>query len=74
MTSQFPNVADLVTDLKVALSFSTRLPLTQGSAVAGSDMARAVWALPIAGRVGPARWRTGLLRARGQPCYRRACA
>ena len=49
MTSQFPNVADLVTDLKVALSFSTRLPLTQGSTVAGSDLARAVWALPIAG-------------------------
>ena len=49
MTSQFPNVADLVTDLKVALSFSTRLPLTPGSAVAGSDLARAVWALPIAG-------------------------
>ena len=49
MTSQFPSVADLATDLKVALGFSTRLLLTQGSAVAGPDLARAVWALPIAG-------------------------
>jgi adenosylcobinamide-GDP ribazoletransferase len=49
MASQFPNVADLATDLKVALSFSTRLPLAHSSGVAGSDLGRAIWALPIAG-------------------------
>jgi adenosylcobinamide-GDP ribazoletransferase len=39
------------TDLKVALSFSTRLPLPHIGAVTGADVARASWALPIAGAV-----------------------
>jgi adenosylcobinamide-GDP ribazoletransferase len=49
MTLHAPTLADLAADLKVALSFSTRLPLAHGSTVAGTDIARAVWALPIAG-------------------------
>jgi adenosylcobinamide-GDP ribazoletransferase len=51
MTAQLPKLADLVADLKIAHSFSTRLPLVHGSAIAGTDVARAVWALPIAGAV-----------------------
>src|SRR5262252_3982751 len=49
MTAQMPTLADLTADLKVAVSFSTRLPLNSGSATAGPDLARALWALPIAG-------------------------
>src|SRR5215831_20712484 len=49
MTAQMPTLADLAADVKVALSFSTRLPLSPGSATAGPDLARALWALPIAG-------------------------
>ena len=49
MTAQMPTLADLAADVKVALSFSTRLPFGPGSATAGPDLARALWALPIAG-------------------------
>lgn len=49
MKAQFPTLADLFTDLKVAISFSTRLPIVHASPVAGGDVARAVWALPVAG-------------------------
>src|SRR5262245_47192313 len=49
MTPQLPKPADLAADLAVALGFSTRLPLLHAAPVAGADLARAVWALPIAG-------------------------
>jgi adenosylcobinamide-GDP ribazoletransferase len=49
MTPHLPPLAELVTDLKIAISFSTRLPLLHISPVAGGDIARASWALPVAG-------------------------
>lgn len=36
-------------DLKVGLLFSTRFPLAQSTPIAGADIARASWALPIIG-------------------------
>jgi adenosylcobinamide-GDP ribazoletransferase len=48
-TSMTMQLADLITDLKVALSFSTRLPLVHRLPIGGADVARAVWALPVAG-------------------------
>jgi adenosylcobinamide-GDP ribazoletransferase len=39
----------LARELKVALSFSTRLPVRHAAPVSGADVARASWALPIAG-------------------------
>lgn len=39
----------LATDLKISVLFSTRLPLAHSSAIAGPDVARASWALPLAG-------------------------
>jgi len=49
MTLRLPPPAALIADLKIALSFSTRLPLLQSAPLAGSDLARASWALPVAG-------------------------
>jgi adenosylcobinamide-GDP ribazoletransferase len=49
MTLQLPRLADLAADLKVAISFSTRLPIVHATPVTGIDVARAVWALPLAG-------------------------
>src|SRR5262249_47763659 len=49
MTPQLPKPADVVADLKGAVSFSTRLPLRPDAPMTGSDVARAVWALPVAG-------------------------
>ncbi|HEY7246200.1 MAG TPA: adenosylcobinamide-GDP ribazoletransferase [Xanthobacteraceae bacterium] len=39
----------LMADLTVSLLFSTRLPLADSSAIDGRDLARASWALPVAG-------------------------
>ena len=39
----------VVNDLKVAVLFSTRLPLVHATQVDGGDIARASWALPVAG-------------------------
>lgn len=36
-------------DLKIGLLFSTRLPLAQATPIAGTDIARASWALPVIG-------------------------
>ena len=36
-------------DLKIALLFSTRFPLTHAEPIAGADIARASWALPVIG-------------------------
>ena len=43
--------ASLATDLKVIMSFCTRLPLLQTAPVEGCDIARASWAFPIIGAV-----------------------
>src|SRR5258706_7052604 len=44
----------LAADLAAAFLFSTRLPLTGVPALTGADIARAGWALPVAGAiVGP---------------------
>jgi adenosylcobinamide-GDP ribazoletransferase len=39
----------LATDLEVCVMFCTRLPLTPSMPVASGDMARASWAMPVAG-------------------------
>jgi adenosylcobinamide-GDP ribazoletransferase len=49
MTVQLPKLTDLAVDLKVAISFSTRLPIVHASPITGTDVARAVWGLPVAG-------------------------
>jgi len=41
----------LAADVAAALLFSTRLPLPRAAAITGADIARAGWALPIAGAV-----------------------
>jgi adenosylcobinamide-GDP ribazoletransferase len=46
-----PAPIQLARDLMVALSFSTRLPVLHTAPVSGADVARASWALPIAGAV-----------------------
>ena len=42
-------VHGLATDLRIAIAFSTRLPVAQSVPIGGDDVARASWALPIAG-------------------------
>ena len=37
------------TDLKVAVLFATRIPLPHAAPIGGADIARAAWALPVAG-------------------------
>jgi len=39
----------LATDLKIGMLFSTRLPLAHAGSIGGTDIARASWALPLAG-------------------------
>jgi adenosylcobinamide-GDP ribazoletransferase len=41
----------LVADLRIGILFCTRLPLGPAAAVAGADLARASWAMPVAGAV-----------------------
>src|SRR5258706_14118843 len=41
----------LAADLAAAFLFSTRLPLPGVSALTGADIARAGWALPVAGAI-----------------------
>jgi adenosylcobinamide-GDP ribazoletransferase len=50
-TPPAPAPMQLLSDLRVALSFSTRLPVLHAVPVTGADVARASWALPIAGAV-----------------------
>jgi adenosylcobinamide-GDP ribazoletransferase len=40
---------DIVGDLKIAVQFCTRLPIGGTVAVGGADIARAAWAIPVAG-------------------------
>jgi adenosylcobinamide-GDP ribazoletransferase len=42
-------VHGLGTDLRIAVAFSTRLPVAHSGPIGGDDVARASWALPIAG-------------------------
>jgi adenosylcobinamide-GDP ribazoletransferase len=42
-------VHGLATDLRIAIAFSTRLPVARSVPIGGDDVARASWALPIAG-------------------------
>lgn len=41
----------LITDVRISLLFSTRLPLAHSSAIGGADVARAGWAFPLAGAI-----------------------
>jgi adenosylcobinamide-GDP ribazoletransferase len=41
----------LAADVAAALLFSTRLPLRSAAAITGADIARASWALPVAGAI-----------------------
>jgi adenosylcobinamide-GDP ribazoletransferase len=45
------SLKQLAADIAAALLFSTRLPLPRAAAVTGADLARASWALPLAGAV-----------------------
>ena len=49
MATPQPAPVQLARDLNVALSFCTRLPVPHAIAATGADVARACWALPIAG-------------------------
>jgi adenosylcobinamide-GDP ribazoletransferase len=49
MTTPPPAPTQLARDLNVALSFCTRLPVPHAVAMTGADVARACWALPMAG-------------------------
>jgi adenosylcobinamide-GDP ribazoletransferase len=40
---------DIAADLRTAVLFATRIPLPQGAPIGGADIARAGWALPVAG-------------------------
>ena len=51
MTALDPRIERLVTDLKVAMLFHTRLPLPHDQAIVGEDLARASWAAPVAGAI-----------------------
>lgn len=53
MLELIPSLPGLVLDLRVAMQFATRLPLgpAAANAEAGVDLARASWALPLAGVV-----------------------
>jgi adenosylcobinamide-GDP ribazoletransferase len=44
-------LSQLAADVAAALLFSTRLPLPRAAAITGADIARASWALPVAGAV-----------------------
>ena len=46
MTDRWPRP---VADVAVSIAFATRLPLAQVAQVANGDIARASWAMPVAG-------------------------
>lgn len=45
------SLRQLAADVAAALLFSTRLPLRSAAAITGADIARASWALPVAGAI-----------------------
>src|SRR5207248_9572150 len=50
-TSAIISPRRLAADVAAALIFSTRLPVPGASAITGADIARAGWALPLAGAI-----------------------
>src|SRR6059058_6246303 len=50
-TSAIISPRRLAADVAAALLFSTRLPVPGASAITGADIARAGWALPVAGAI-----------------------
>src|SRR5262249_16222100 len=50
-TSPVISLRQLAADVAAALIFSTRLPLPGAAAITGADIARASWALPVAGAI-----------------------
>src|SRR5262249_19029288 len=50
-TSPVISLRQLAADVAAALIFSTRLPFPGAAAIAGADIARASWALPVAGAI-----------------------
>jgi adenosylcobinamide-GDP ribazoletransferase len=50
-TSPVISLRQLVADVAAALIFSTQLPLPGAAAITGADIARASWALPVAGAI-----------------------
>src|SRR5438105_15391979 len=50
-TSAIISPRRLAADVAAALLFSTRLPIPGASAISGADIARAGWALPVAGAI-----------------------
>src|SRR5215470_5966837 len=49
MTPPVPRLRSLATDLTVSVLFATRLALAYPDPIEGRDLARASWALPVAG-------------------------
>jgi adenosylcobinamide-GDP ribazoletransferase len=49
MTDYAETVRSLIADMRIAISLSTRVPVWPVASVADGDIARASWALPIAG-------------------------
>ena len=45
------SLRQLAADVAAALLFSSRLPIPGASAISGADIARAGWALPVAGAI-----------------------
>jgi len=51
MTDHIETVRSLIADLRTAISLATRIPIGPTAPVATGDIARATWALPVAGVV-----------------------
>ncbi len=51
MKSYAETAQNLITDLRIAISLCTRLPIGPSAAIGDGDVARASWAFPIAGLV-----------------------
>jgi adenosylcobinamide-GDP ribazoletransferase len=49
MTTPAARLRSLATDLKIGIRFCTRLPLGSATVIDGRDVARASWAVPVAG-------------------------
>ena len=49
MTTPGVWLCGLASDLKIGILFATRLPLPHSAPIEGRDLARAIWAMPVAG-------------------------
>jgi adenosylcobinamide-GDP ribazoletransferase len=45
----FPTLTEIDADLRTAIGFSTRVPIARPTGATGAGLARAAWALPVAG-------------------------